>query len=301
MADWESITDQVEVKVFQEHFVNEDKLINAVADFEIIVIMRERTPFGSSVLSRLPKLRLLITSGMRNASINLDAASKLGIIVCGTGSNSEPPLELTWALILGLSRHIVKENESIRCNGPWQSTVGADLYGKRLGIIGLGKIGSRVARVAKAFGMEVMAWSQNLTEEKTRVEDVKLASSLEQLLSESDFISIHLVLSERTRHLIGEREISFMKSNAYLINTSRAAIVNQEELIKALKEKRIAGAGLDVYEQEPLPENHIFRKLDNVLALPHLGYVTENNYRVYFNGAIENIQAYLAGQPIRKL
>jgi phosphoglycerate dehydrogenase-like enzyme len=301
MADWSVISSEVDVKVFREHFKSEDELINAVVDYDFIVIMRERTPFRASVISRLPKLKLLITSGMRNASIDLAAATAHGVTVCGTGSRSEPPLELTWALILGLSRHIVKENQSLRENGPWQSTIGVDLFGKRLGIIGLGKIGSKTAQVGKAFGMDVVAWSQNLTEERTAEVGVTLASSLEELLSQSDFVSIHLVLSERTRHLIGERELQHMKTHAYLINTSRATIVDQSALITALENKWIAGAGLDVYEQEPLPDNNVFRKLDNVLALPHLGYVSENNYRIYFNEAVENIQAYLNGQPIRKI
>jgi phosphoglycerate dehydrogenase-like enzyme len=196
---------------------------------------------------------------------------------------------------------VVKENVSLRANGPWQTTVGVDLYGKRLGLIGLGKIGSKMARIGKAFGMEVMAWSQNLTEEKCKKEEVQLASSLEELLFESDIVSIHLVLSERTRHLIGARELQRMKSTAYLINTSRAGIVDQKGLITALENKWIAGAGLDVYEQEQLLENDPIRKLDNVLALPHLGYVSENNYRTYFSNTVENIQAYLEGQPIRVL
>jgi len=301
MADWSDIEGQVEIKVFREHFENENEVINAVSDYDIIVIMRERTPFGANVLSKLPQLKLLITSGMRNASIDLTAADAQGITVCGTGSRSEPPLELTWALILGLTRHVVKENLSLRSNGPWQSTVGVDLLGKRLGLIGLGKIGSKMAIVGKAFGMEVTAWSQNLTEEKCQKKGVHLASSLKDLLSKSDFVSIHLVLSERTRHLLGASELQSMKSSAYLINTSRAAIVDQKALITALENEWIAGAGLDVYEQEPLLESDVLRELDNVLALPHLGYVSENNYRTYFSETVENIQAFLKGKPIRKL
>lgn len=301
MADWSIISEQVEVRVFHENFKKEEELIGAIADFDIVVIMRERTPFGASVLSRLPKLKLLITSGMRNASIDMKTASAHGITVCGTGSYSEPPLELTWALILGLARNVVKENQAIRGNGPWQSTLGVDLYGKHLGVIGLGKIGSRVARVAKAFGMKVVAWSQNLTEERTREEGVILAPSLEELLTTSDFVTIHLVLSERTRHLIAEKELKLMQSHAYLVNTSRAAIIDQEALVTALEEKWISGVGLDVYEQEPLPQDHVFRQFDNVLALPHLGYVSERNYRTYFSEAIEDIQAFIAGAPIRRL
>jgi phosphoglycerate dehydrogenase-like enzyme len=301
MADWEVVKEQVEVKVFREHFEKESEVVDALSDFDIIIIMRERTPFGASLISKLPKLKLLITSGMRNASIDLATASAQGITVCGTKSNSEPPVELTWALILGLARDVVKENQALRNNGPWQSTVGVDLFGKRLGLIGLGKIGSKVAHVGKAFGMEVMAWSQNLTEEKSEKEGVTLASSLDELLSCSDFVSIHLVLSERTRHLIGSRELMSMKPHAYLINTSRAAIVDQNALLTALENKWIAGVGLDVYEQEPLPQNHPLRHLDNVLALPHLGYVSERNYRAYFKEAVENIQAYLKEDPIRKI
>ncbi|MDF2789627.1 MAG: 2-hydroxyacid dehydrogenase [Neobacillus sp.] len=301
MADWSAIREYVDIKVFQEHFKNETKVVNALSDCDMIVIMRERTPFGASVLSKLPQLKLLITSGMRNASIDIAAANAQGITVCGTGSSSEPPLELTWALILGLTRHVVKENLTLQSNGPWQSTVGVDLYGKRLGLIGLGKIGSKMACVGKAFGMEVMAWSQNLTQEKCENEEVTLALSLEELLSECDIVSIHLVLSERTRHLIGAGELQLMKSTAYLINTSRAAIVDQTALITALENRVIAGAGLDVFEKEPLLANDPIRKLENVLALPHLGYVSENNYRTYFREAVENIQAYLKGQPIRKL
>jgi phosphoglycerate dehydrogenase-like enzyme len=301
MADWSAIREYVDIKVFHEHFKNETEVVNAVSDCDIIVIMRERTPFGSSVLSKLPHLKLLITSGMRNASIDLAAANAQGITVCGTKSHTQPPLELTWALILGLTRQVVKENLSLRSNGPWQNTVGVDLYGKKLGLVGLGKIGSKMARVGKAFGMEVMAWSQNLTQEKCKNEEVTLASSLEELLSESDIVSIHLVLSERTSHLIGARELQWMKSTAYLINTSRAAIVDQKALITSLENKWIAGAGLDVYEHEPLQGNHVLRELDNVLALPHLGYVSENNYRTYFSETVENIQAYLEGQPIRKI
>lgn len=301
LADWSKISEQVEVTAYREHFDTEDDLIRAVGDCEIIVIMRERTPFGASVLSRLPKLKLLITSGLRNASIHLPTAESQGVTVCGTVSHQQPPAELTWALIHGLARNVVLENENLRNNGPWQSTVGVDLYGKRLGIIGLGKIGTRVAAVGKAFGMEVAAWSQNLTKERTDEVDVELAGSLMQLLETSDFVTIHLVLSDRTRNLIGEQELKRMRPTAYLINTSRAPIVNREALAAALQEGWIAGAGLDVYETEPLPSDDMFRKLPNVLALPHLGYVSQNNYRAYFTEAVEDIQAYLSGEPIRKL
>ncbi|WP_342599225.1 D-2-hydroxyacid dehydrogenase family protein [Psychrobacillus sp. FSL H8-0483] len=301
MADWAIISDRVEVQSFTNHFEREDQLIEAICDFDIVVIMRERTPFTASLMDQLPKLKLLITSGMRNASIDLTVATKQGVIVCGTASMSEPPTELTWALLLNLARQITKENKELRNNGPWQSTVGADLYGKRLGILGLGKIGIRMAVIAQAFGMEVIAWSQNLTKEQADKYGVQLATSKEELLETSDFVSIHLVLSDRTRGLIGTNELKLMKNSAYLINTSRAAIVDQEALIEALRENWIAGAGIDVFDMEPLPANHPYRTLQNVLATPHLGYVSEGNYSTYFREAVEDIQAFLDGKVIRQL
>lgn len=301
ITDWSALDSYIDIRVFQDNVNNEDELVSRLKDFDIVVAMRERTVFTASIFPRLKKLKLLITSGMRNASIDLQAARAQGVIVCGTGSRSEPPLELTWALILGLARKIVKENHSIQSNGPWQSTVGVDLYGKKLGLLGLGKIGTRMAQVGKAFGMDVLAWSQNLTKKKAEGNGVEFASSLQDLLSRSDFVSIHLVLSPRTRHLIGKKELQYMKPSAFLINTSRADIINQKALIKALENKWITGAGLDVYEEEPLPEDHIFRRLENVLALPHLGYVSEANYQIYFREAVENILSYIQGSPIRKL
>ncbi|OIK10174.1 hydroxyacid dehydrogenase [Bacillus sp. MUM 116] len=301
MADWSSILGSVVVDAFNEHIENEDELVSVLKDYEIIVIMRERTPFGASLLSRLPRLKLLVTTGMRNASIDLDAAKAQGINVCGTASNSEPPVELTWALILGLSRNVVNEHHAVRTNGPWQSSVGMDLYGKKLGLLGLGKIGSRVARVGQAFGMEVSAWSQNLTEANADEVGVRLAASKEELLSASDFVSIHLVLSERTRGLISEEEFKLMNPSSYLINTSRASIVDQEALIKALQNQWIAGAGIDVFEQEPLPLDSPFRTLPNLLTTPHLGYVSERNYQTFYQQALENILAYLKGSVLRRL
>lgn len=301
ITDWSLLSEKVEVTSLNKHIDNEDELVAAIQDYEVIIIMRERTPFPGSLLNRLPNLKLLITSGMRNASIDLETATRLGITVCGTASSSQPPTELTWALILGLSRNIVQESVALKSNGPWQTTIGTDLYGKKLGLLGLGKIGGRMAQIGKAFGMEVLAWSQNLTKERTDELGVEKAASLEELLEISDFVSIHLVLSDRTRNLIGEKELQLMKRDAFLINTSRAAIINQESLEMALKNNWIAGAGLDVYEQEPLPENHIFRELSNVLALPHLGYVTRSNYETYFKEAVEDIQAFLKGEPKRVL
>ncbi|WP_144511410.1 D-2-hydroxyacid dehydrogenase family protein [Bacillus sp. FJAT-22090] len=300
-ADWSSILDKVEVKTFHHHFEREEELIEAIGDFEIVVIMRERTPFTASIFEKIPKLKLLITSGMRNASIDLAAATIHGVTVCGTASMSEPPTELTWALLLNIARHVTKENKELRENGMWQNTVGMDLYGKRLGLLGLGKIGSRMAVIAKAFGMEVMAWSQNLTKEQADEHGVCLASSKEELLEMADFVSIHLVLSGRTRELIGTKELRLMKTSAYLINTSRAAIVDQEALIEALHENWIAGAAIDVFEVEPLPKNHPFRTLSNVLATPHLGYVSEQNYSTYYRETVEDIQAFLNGKIMRQL
>jgi phosphoglycerate dehydrogenase-like enzyme len=301
MADWSSISDMVKVTPFHHYFTDEDDLVAAISECHIVVIMRERTPFRASLFARLPHLELLVTSGMRNAAIDLAAAAKHGVIVCGTASKPEPPAELTWALILGLARNLVQENQAFRTNGPWQSTVGVDLHGRQLGLLGLGKIGSLVARIGLAFGMELVAWSQNLTSERAKAVGVRLASSKEELLEISDFVSIHLVLSERTRGLIGAAELRRMRSSAYLINTSRAQIVDQAALVEALESGWIAGAGLDVFEIEPLPEDHVLRSLPNVLATPHLGYVTQANYRTYYQEAVEDIKAFLAGEPIRKL
>lgn len=301
MADWASIEDRVEVHTICRHFEKEEELIEAISNFEIIVIMRERTPFTASIFNKLPKLKLLITSGMRNASIDLAAASAHGVTVCGTASYSEPPMELTWALILNLARKVTQENMAFRENGSWQSTVGVDLHGKTIGLLGLGKIGGRMATIAQAFGMDVIAWSQNLTKAETDKLGVRLATSKAELLATSDFVSVHLVLSDRTKGLIGKQELQLMKKTAYLINTSRAAIVDQKSLIEALKENWIAGAGLDVFDEEPLPATHPYRTLPNVLATPHLGYVSENNYRTYFTEAVEDIAAFVEGEAIRKI
>jgi phosphoglycerate dehydrogenase-like enzyme len=301
ITDWSSISDEVEVKSINQHIDKEDELVDRISDYDIVVIMRERTPFRSSLLARLPRLKLLVTTGMRNASIDLAAAAAHGIVVCGTTGSSEPTAELTWALILGLARNVVQEHNSLQTNGPWQSSIGMDLYGKRLGLLGLGKIGSRVARIGLAFGMEVIAWSQNLTRTTTDEMGVGLALSKEELLKTSDFVSIHLVLSERTRGLIGALELQLMRPTAFLINTSRAPIVEHTALIEALQKHSIAGAGIDVFDIEPLPKDDILRTLPNALTTPHLGYVSQANYQTFYREAIEDIQAYLTGSPIRKL
>ncbi|MGW4799148.1 D-2-hydroxyacid dehydrogenase family protein [Nonomuraea sp. NPDC004297] len=297
LADWS----RVRAESFREHFARQDDLVAAIHDHEIVVIMRERTPFTAELFERLPNLRLLITTGMRNASVDLAAARERGVTVCGTGSSSTPPVELTWALILGLVRHLVPESSAMRAGGPWQHTLGIDLHGRTLGLLGLGKIGSRVAEIGRAFGMDVVAWSANLTEERAAARGARLAPDLDALLSASDVFSVHVVLGERTRGLVGRRELALMKPTAYLINTARAAVVDQDALAAALRAGRIAGAGLDVFDLEPLPEGHAFRTLPNVLATPHLGYVTELNYRTYFREAVEDIDAFLDGAPVRVL
>lgn len=301
MADWTILSDRVEVTALHAHVEGEEAVAAALRDFDIVVAMRERTPFPASLLDRLDRLKLLVTSGMRNASIDLAAAARRGIVVCGTGSSSEPPAEMAWALILGLARGLATEQRAMREGGPWQTTMGTDLYGSTLGLLGLGKIGGRMARIGAAFGMKVVAWSQNLTADKAEDAGARLAASKEELLAESDFVSIHLVLSERTRGLIGAEELARMRPSAYLVNTSRAPIVDRDALVGALRAGRIAGAGLDVFEQEPLPADDPLRTLPNVLATPHLGYVTRGNYGIYFREAVEDIAAFLDGAPIRQL
>ncbi|MFJ5633586.1 D-2-hydroxyacid dehydrogenase family protein [Streptomyces goshikiensis] len=301
LADWAPVADRVEVVTFPDHLTGEDELAARLAAFDIVVTLRERVPFPAGLLDRLPRLRLLVASGMRNSVIDYAAAARAGVTVCGTGSSSTPPVELTWALLLGLARGIVAENTALRERGPWQSTVGTDLHGSRLGLLGLGKIGGRVARIGLAFGMDVVAWSQNLTDERCAEVGVTRAASKEELLAGSDFVSVHLALGERTRGLIGAAELDLMRPGAYLVNTSRAAIVDQEALLGALREGRIAGAGVDVFDSEPLPADHPMRSAPRLLATPHLGYVTRDNYATYYGQAVEDIKAFLDGEPVRVL
>ncbi|MGW0687579.1 D-2-hydroxyacid dehydrogenase family protein [Streptomyces sp. NPDC002754] len=304
LADWDRLSDRVDVTYLNRYVDtrnSHDELVALLGECEVVVVMRERTPFPAELIARLPKLRLLVTSGMRNASIDLDAAATHGVTVCGTASNPEPPVELTWALILGLARGVLTEGGNLRDGGPWQSTLGADLHGRRLGLLGLGKIGARVARVGAAFGMDVTAWSRNLTAERAAEAGATLAASKGELLDTSDFVSVHLVLGDRTRGLLGADELRRMRRTAYLVNTSRAAIVDQEALLRALREGWIAGAGSDVFDTEPLPADHPLRTAPNFLGLPHLGYVTRRNYEGFFQGAVEDIEAYLAGSPVRTL
>ncbi|MEU6145568.1 D-2-hydroxyacid dehydrogenase family protein [Streptomyces sp. NPDC047081] len=301
VADWSPVADEVETVSFAEHFGTEDELAAALADFDIVVTLRERVPFPASLFARLPRLKLLVASGMRNTVIDYAAAEAHGVTVCGTASTSTPPVELTWALILGLARGLVAENNALRSGGPWQQTVGADLHGRRLGILGLGKIGSRVAHVGLAFGMHVSAWSRHLTKEYADEVGVQLAASKEELLADSDFVSIHLALSDRTRGLLGPAELALLKPTAHLVNTSRAAIVDQDALLAALHEGRIAGAAVDVFDVEPLPAGHPMRTAPRLLATPHLGYVSRANYETYYGQAVEDIRAFLDGTPVRRL
>lgn len=300
-VDWSTLHGRVDITSFPEHIADEDGLVAALETFDIVVAMRERTVFTREIIGRLPRLKLLVTTGMRTTAIDFAAAKESGLVVCGTASSSEPPVELTWALILGLARKVAQENAAFRSGGPWQSTVGDDLSGRCLGILGLGKIGSKVAKVGQAFGMDVVAWSQNLTPERAAASNVRLAASKELLLRESDFVSIHLVLGDRTRGLIGRDELAAMRPSAYLINTSRAALIDTAALVEALSASRIAGAGLDVFDVEPLPSGHLLRSLPNVLATPHLGYVTRRNYTTYFKEVVEDIGAFIGGNEIRRI
>lgn len=299
LADWKSLGPDVSVKAFHERLASEDALVQELADFEVIVAMRERTHFPRSVLERLPKLKLLVTTGMRNVAIDAKAAAELGIVVSGTGMLTPPTAELTWGLILALARHIPKEAQQMR-RGGWQTTIGLGLSGKVLGILGLGKLGSEVARVGRAFQMEVIAWSQNLTADHASSMGAKRVEK-DELFERADFVSVHLILSKRTRGLVTARELALMKRDAYLINTSRGPIVEERALIDVLTNHKIAGAALDVYDEEPLRDEHPLRKLDNVVLTPHLGYVTVENYRKAYGEAVEDVRAFLAGHPIRTI
>ena len=285
--------------IFKDPFLNENEAIVALEEFEALFIMRERTPITKSLLNSLPKLKYIMTSGMRNNSIDLETAKKNKIIVCGTEINPNPAAEVTWLLILGLLRNIKQEVDNM-FQGYWQTTVGFELKGKMLGLIGLGKIGTQVAKAAKAFGMEVCAWSENLNLSHANEIGV-LPMSKEDLLKTADIISIHLVLGDRYKNLITMKELEMMKKTSFLINTSRGQIINENDLIAILKDEKIAGAGLDVYEKEPLPQDHKLRFLSNVLLLPHIGYVTAENYSKFYLQMVENLIACLENKPIRTL
>ena len=297
LADWSALPDGSEIGVFRDHLADESELVARLQGFQAVIGMRERTPFPRSVLAGLPDLRLLITTGGRNASFDVDAATDLGIVVCGTGGAGEGPTELTWGLIIGLLRKIPQEDRLTR-EGHWQTTIGVGLKDKTLGLIGLGHIGGLMARVGNAFQMNVIAWSQNLTAERAAECQATLVDK-DTLFRESDIASVHLRLSDRTRGLVGAREIGLMKSTAYLVNISRGPIVDEAALVDALQRRAIAGAALDTFDVEPLPQDHPFLQLDNTIIAPHLGYVTEEGYRAFYAGAIEDIRAYAAGEPVR--
>lgn len=300
-ADWSVLADQVELVVLREH-LSGDGLIAALRGAAIVVAMRERTRFDAVTLARLPELRLLVTTGPVNASIDLAAAAARGITVCATTSVQHPAPELTWGLLLALARRIPQEDARFhRGDSPWQASVGLDLAGRTIGIVGLGKVGARIARYARAFDMRVIAWSRNLTAERCAEHGAELAPGLDALLAASDVVTLHVILGPETAGLIGARELSLMKPTALLVNTSRGPLVDEAALVEALRQGRIAGAALDVFCEEPLPAGHPLRGAPNLVATPHLGYVSGDNYRLYFGGVVEDIQAWLRGQPIRVL
>ena len=296
-VDLKNLAGKYEIKIFSEPFENEDVAIEELKDFEALLIMRERTKISSNLINNLEKLKFIITSGMRNKAIDLEAAKKKKIIVSGTEINSNPTCELTWALILGLARNIKPEIDNM-FQGYWQTTVGIELKGKILGLLGLGRVGSQVAKIGKAFGMQVMAWSENLNLDKCKELDV-LPCSKDDLIQNSDFLSIHVQGGERYKDCIALKEFEKMKKTSFLINTSRGHIVNEDDLIIALSTNVIAGAGIDVYEKEPLPSSHKLRFVQNALLLPHLGYVTAENYSLFYSQMIENLEACVSGKPIR--
>jgi len=298
-VDWSVLDSLGEVTFVHEYPADNATLAERLGRFEVICVMRERTRFDEDLLKRLPNLKLLVTGGMRNAALDMPAAARLGIKVCGTDSYKHAAPELTWALIMAASRNLLNEANALRA-GQWQQGLGGDLHGKTLGILGLGSIGQRVAQFGQAFGMRVIAWSENLTAERAEQAGVTYVSK-QQLFEQADVLSVHLVLSDRSRGLVDAQALDWMKPTALLVNTARGPIVDEAALIKALQKQRIGGAALDVFDQEPLPALHPFRTLDNVLATPHVGYVSRQNYELFFSQMIEDIQGWSAGEPIRLL
>ncbi len=291
LADWSVLDARATVTVFNDHLADSAAVIERLQPFEVVCVMRERTPMTRTIIEHLPKLRLIASTALRNASIDLKAAEERGIQVVHTGYTSAPTIELTWALILGGARNLVAENASLRSGG-WQRYIGDDMAGQTLGVLGLGNIGGAVAQIGKLFGMNVIAWSQNLTAERAAAADVELVSK-EELFRRADVVSVHVVLSDRTRGLVGSPEFAVMKPTARLVNTSRGPIVVEADLIAALKAQKIAGAAIDVFEQEPLPLDHPFRTLGNVLATPHIGYVSRGLYTRFYKDTVENIRRWL--------
>jgi len=298
-GDWAGLRTQAEVTVFNDHLVDEDALVQRLMPFDVVCVMRERTPLTRSLLNRLPQLRMIATTANWNASIDIEAAEALGITICGTDTWLPGQAELTWALILASVRQLPAELASFR-QGGWQVSVGGDLHGKTLGVIGLGNSGSLIARYGQAFGMRVIAWSQNMTAESASRHGAALVSK-EELFSASDIVSVHVRLSDRTRGLVGARELALMKPRSYLVNTSRGPLVDETALLDVLQQQRIAGAAIDVYDVEPLRADHPFRRLPNVIGTPHVGYVTERSYEVFYGETVENIRAWIEGRPIRML
>ena len=301
MADWSKVEGDLEIKVFSEPLGGSDAAARALAGFAIVIAMRERTPFPRQLIEALPDLRLLVTTGMVNRAIDLEAAKERNVVVCGTPSFGNPTTGIAWGLILELTRRIGHENARLKSGALWQSVVGTDVEGLTLGVIGLGKLANRVAEVGRAFRMKVVAWSQNITPERAQAATVGYAASKEELLRQSDIVSLHIPLTPKSRGLIGAAEFALMKPSAFLINTSRGPIVEEAALLAALRDNRIAGAGLDVYDVEPLPLDHPLRKLDNVVLTPHLGYASQQNYRAYFAGVVEDIRGFLDRKPVRVL
>jgi len=300
LADWSPVAKDVDITVFDKPFAGPDEAIKALQGFPIIVGMRERTPFPRKVIEALPDLKLLITTGARNNSFDVKTANERGITVCGTGGFGNPTASIAIGLMLELTRHIGFENARMKSGAPWQITMGQDVEGMTLGTLGLGKLGKRVATIAKALGMKVIAWSPNLTPDKAKEAGADYVAK-DDLFRNADILTIHVVLGDRSRGLVGARELGLMKKTAYLVNTSRGPIVDEKALVAALTAKSIAGAGLDVFDVEPLPIDHPFRKMDNVVLTPHLGYVSERNYRVLYSGVVEDIRAWLDGKPVRLL
>jgi phosphoglycerate dehydrogenase-like enzyme len=299
VVDWSALDSLGEVTFEHDYPADNATLAERLGRYQVICVMRERTRFDEDLLKRLPNLKLLVTGGMRNAALDMQAAAKLGIKVCGTDSYKHAAPELTWALIMTATRNLVKEANALRA-GQWQQGLGGDLHGKTLGILGLGSIGQRVAQFGQVFGMKVIAWSENLTAERAEQAGVTYVSK-QQLFEQADVLSVHLVLSERSRGLVDAQALGWMKPTALLVNTARGPIVDEAALIKALQKQQIAGAALDVFEQEPLPAMHPFRTLDNVLATPHVGYVSRQNYKQFFSQMIEDVQGWAAGEPVRLL
>jgi phosphoglycerate dehydrogenase-like enzyme len=299
MGPWDRLPHSLSVDVFRDTLTETEALAARLGPFDAILAMRERTAFPAALLARLPKLKLLITTGERNRSIDVAAARAQGVTVCGTPSAGAPTVDITWGLILNLLRDIPRQQESLRA-GTWQTSVGTSAEGLTLGVVGLGKLGTRVARVGQAFGMKVIAWSQNLTAEAAAAAGAERVAK-EELFARADVVSLHLILSERSRGIVGAAELGRMKPTAAIVNTSRGPLIDRDALVAALKEGRIAGAGLDVFEEEPLPADNPILSCPNTVLTPHLGYVSTQNYRAYFAGAVEAVEAYLAGKPIREL